>query len=125
MVDTASYERDFEHGTMNGKLGWLEREIEEFYYTSESTIDNGDWLLQSGDGYFVQETSYGDFANGELTVTNSDDSETKYTESWKQLTGTNNRTDYIVEDNEWIIDDESETIVDLLEYLYDETNNQN
>ncbi|MDR2651809.1 MAG: hypothetical protein LBC68_05790, partial [Prevotellaceae bacterium] len=39
--------------------------------------------------------------------------------------GTNNRTDYIVEDNEWIIDDESETIVDLLEYLYDETNNQN
>ncbi|MDR2642576.1 MAG: restriction endonuclease fold toxin 5 domain-containing protein, partial [Planctomycetaceae bacterium] len=49
-----------------------------------------------------------------------DNIETTNTESWKQLSGTIERTDYIVEDNEWIIDDETETIVDLLEYLYND-----
>jgi hypothetical protein len=42
------------------------------------------------------------------------------TESWKQLTGTLDQTDYAIEDNEWTIDEESETVVDLLEYLYND-----
>jgi hypothetical protein len=111
MVETASYTRTFSQGTMSGKLGWLEREIEKFYYTSESEINNGDWQLESGTGYYKLELSYGNFANG---------SNNNNTESWKQLTGTLDQTDYAIEDNEWTIDEESESVVDLLEYLYND-----
>jgi hypothetical protein len=102
---------------MIGKLGWIERELEEFDYDSESEIENGDWVLQSGDGCFVQELSYGNFTKGNYENTNAN---TTTTESWTNLTGTSQRTDYEVEDGEWIVDDESETIVDLLEYLYND-----
>jgi hypothetical protein len=121
MVETASYTRAFEHGTMNGKLGWIERELEEFYYTSESTISSGEWELQSGTGYWEQETSYGDFANGSLSVTNNNDNTTTtFKEAWKQLYGNSELIDYTVEDNEWTIDDETENVVDLLEYIYND-----
>jgi hypothetical protein len=102
---------------MTGKLGWIERELEEFDYDSESEIENGDWVLQSGDGYFVQELSYGNFAKGKYENSNAN---TTTTESWTNLTGTSQRTDYEVENAEWMVDDESETIVDLLEYLYND-----
>jgi hypothetical protein len=115
MVENASYERTFSQGTMTGKLGWIERELEEFDYDSESEIESGDWVLQSGDGFFVQELSYGNFAKGTYENVNTN---TTTTESWTNLTGTSQRTDYEVEDGEWIVDDECETIVDLLEYLY-------
>jgi hypothetical protein len=121
MIESASYTREFEHGTMSGKLGWIERETEEFYYTSESTISSGEWELQSGTGYWEQETSYGDFANGSLSVTNNNDNTTTtFKEAWKQLYGNKELIDYTVEDNEWTIDDETENVVDLLEYLYND-----
>jgi hypothetical protein len=96
MVVTANYERDFEHGTITGELGWIENKLEEFDYDSASTIVSGDWFLQSGDGFFVQEISYGDFANGSNNNTS---------ESWTNLHGTIERVDYVVENNEWTIDD--------------------
>jgi hypothetical protein len=121
MVETASYTRAFEHGTMNGKLGWIERELEEFYYTSESTMSSGEWELQSGTGYWEQETSYGNFTNGLISVTNNNDNTTTtFQETWKQLYGNSERIDYEVEDNEWTIDDETENTVDLLEYIYND-----
>ncbi|MDR1486301.1 MAG: hypothetical protein LBT09_15970 [Planctomycetaceae bacterium] len=86
---------------MSGKLGWIERELEKFYHTSESTISSGEWELQSGTGYWEQETSYGDFANGSISVTNNNDNTTTtFTEAWKQLCGNSERIDYTVEDNE-------------------------
>jgi hypothetical protein len=109
MVVTANYERDFELGTITGELGWIENKLEEFDYDSASTIVSGDWILQSGDGFFVQEISYGDFANG---------SNNNNSESWTNLNGTIERVDYVVENNEWTIDDETVTSIDSLEYLY-------
>jgi hypothetical protein len=100
---------------MTGKLGWMERELEEFDYDSESEIENGDWVLQSGDGCFVQELSYGNFAKGTYENSNAN---TTTTESWTNLSGTKQRTDYEVENNEWTITDENETEIDTLEYLY-------
>jgi hypothetical protein len=122
MVETASYERTFSQGTMTGKLGWIERELEEFDYDSESEIESGDWVLQSGDGFFVQELSYGDFAKGTYENSNAN---TTITESWTNLTGTSQRTDYEVENNEWAVDDENETEIELLEYQYKEESNLN
>jgi hypothetical protein len=115
MVESASYERTFSQGTIIGKLGWIERELEEFDYDSESEIENGDWVLQTGDGYFVQELSYGNFAKGKYENPNAN---TTVTESWTNLSGTKQRTDYEVETGEWTIANENETEIDTLEYLY-------
>jgi hypothetical protein len=122
MVETETYTRQFENGTISGTLGWIQREYEEFEYESESEIVDGEWELQSGTGRYEQETYYGDFARGTYTSTNPlDNTETTTTESWKNLNGTNDLIEYIVNNNEWTIDDETTNTVDLLEYLHDDS----
>lgn len=127
MIAAAEYERDVEGGKVSGKLGATFREENEKELDSVSEFENGKWVLQEGTAYERNASQSGDYAEGEGEYENSGtlSGETwsytgNITEMWKDISGTGQRTDYHVVENEWEIDDEWSTSVSTFEYLFED-----
>ncbi len=124
-ISFGEYERTVDGTKIKGQRGEIQRDYEEFNYDSSSTIVDGNWQLESGDGFYSSGTEMGDFAEGEGEYTKNgtiSGHEWSYSgtisESMKEMSGGGTRIDYHVNDNEWAVKDEWETERNTFEYEY-------